>query len=262
MSYLRVRSCALTVGIHKLGEATSTPHAIPSSVGYISLLFGSTMDQILKAAQAYCDSETADLKKLLDAAKRREKEDKEDRRELKQLNEQLIEENQELKSRLRSMQEKHREWRNKYNAALSEKIALLRQHEVSLVRRIMYLFSHQSQPNPVFPIEVFAIVAGFAAGANDYAGVAAMCATSQLMHAELKPVLYETVVWNQYFQDRLALSLDQLDVPALRDIRYAPSRDVCCQLTCFFPLGSLSCGHPNTPGSSRAVQELCRTFEQ
>jgi hypothetical protein len=50
------------------------------------------MDQILKAAQTYCDSETADLKKLLDAAKRREKEDREDRRELKQLNEQLIEE--------------------------------------------------------------------------------------------------------------------------------------------------------------------------
>lgn len=94
------------------------------------------MDQILKAAQAYCDSETAELKKLLEAAKRREKEDKEDRRELKQLNEQLIEENEELKSRLRSMQEKHREWRNKYNAALSEKIALLRQHEVSLVHPI------------------------------------------------------------------------------------------------------------------------------
>jgi hypothetical protein len=261
MSYLRVRSCVLTVGIHKLGEATSTPHAIPSSVGYISLLFGSTMDQILKAAQAYCDSETADLKKLLDAAKRREKEDKEDRRELKQLNEQLIEENQELKSRLRSMQEKHREWRNKYNAALSEKIALLRQHEVSPVHPIMCLFSHQWQPNPVLPIEILTIIAGFAAGANDYAGVAAMCATSHLMHAELKPVLYETVVWNQYLQNRLDSSLSDSDAPPLRDIKYAPLRDVCRQLTCFLPLGSLSCGNPITPRSSHIVEEPCRTFE-
>lgn len=30
------------------------------------------------------------------------------------------------------------------------------------------------QPNPVFPVEVFVTIAGFAAGANDYEGVAAM----------------------------------------------------------------------------------------
>jgi hypothetical protein len=51
-----------------------------------------------------------------------------------------------------------------------------------------------------------------------------MCATSQLMHAELKPVLYETVIWNQYFRDRLHASIDQPVVPEFQYIRYVFSR--------------------------------------
>jgi hypothetical protein len=62
------------------------------------------------------------------------------------------------------------------------------------------------QPNPVFPVEVFVIIAGFAAGDNDYAGVAAMCGTSHLMNTEITPVLYETLFWN----DRLHTQLRNL----------------------------------------------------
>lgn len=60
-----------------------------------------------------------------------------------------------------------------------------------------------SQPTPVLPIEVIANIAGFVAGDNDYAGLAAMSLTSHTMQQELKPILYETVTWNPQFHERM-----------------------------------------------------------
>lgn len=76
-------------------------------------------------------------------------------------------------------------------------------------------------------MEVIANVASFVAGANDFAGLAAMSATSHLMRAELKSIFFETVIWNQSFQARLNGSLDELDAPEFRYIRYASNRKQC-----------------------------------
>jgi hypothetical protein len=183
-----------------------------------------SINQVIKAAQAFSDSKTAALKKSLDAERK-------DKEELKRLNQQLIGEVQQLQRQLKDAKDQHEEWRVKYSKALSEKIALLRPHEVSHACWAMYLFWYHLQPNPILPLEVLAIIAGFAAGANDYAGVAAMCATSQLMQAELKPVLYETVIWNSYFRERLHGSLNQLDAPEFRHIRYVCPRNMLQRLT-------------------------------
>jgi hypothetical protein len=78
----------------------------------------------------------------------------------------------------------------------------------------------------MFPVEVIANIASFAMGANDYAGVAAMCGTSHLMYAALKPILYETVIWNDYLHERLLKSLDALDTSEFRYTRYVLSDNV------------------------------------
>jgi hypothetical protein len=50
------------------------------------------------------------------------------------------------------------------------------------------------QASPSFPIEIFAEIACFVAGANEFGTLASLCATSKLMLQELKRVLYETVI--------------------------------------------------------------------
>lgn len=70
---------------------------------------------------------------------------------------------------------------------------------------------------------MLATVAGFVAGANDYAGLAAMSLTSHTMHQELKPIFYETVIWNPVFHDRLHRPQEEREKPGgseLRHIRY------------------------------------------
>lgn len=64
------------------------------------------------------------------------------------------------------------------------------------------------------------MIAGFVAGANDYAGVAAMCATSRLMNAEVTPVLYETLFWNDSLHTQLHKSLGKLNNRKFRYARY------------------------------------------
>jgi hypothetical protein len=82
--------------------------------------------------------------------------------------------------------------------------------------------SAPQQPAHILPLEIMANIACFMAGANDYAGVAAMCSTSHLMHAEIKPILYETVIWNDTFHVKLHRALEDLDVPEFRHVRYVP----------------------------------------
>lgn len=52
-------------------------------------------------------------------------------------------------------------------------------------------------------MEVLANVASFVAGANDYGTLAAFSSTSQLMQRELSSILHETVIWNDFLQERL-----------------------------------------------------------
>jgi hypothetical protein len=47
-----------------------------------------------------------------------------------------------------------------------------------------------------------------------------MCGTSHLMYAELKPILYETVLWNDSLHERLLKSLDDLATSEFRHTRY------------------------------------------
>jgi hypothetical protein len=84
----------------------------------------------------------------------------------------------------------------------------------------------------VFPVEVLVNIAGFAAGANDYAEVAAMCATSRLMNAEIKPVLFETLFWNDSKESQLQQLLDNPNESEskLRYVRYVLSENVLRQL--------------------------------
>jgi hypothetical protein len=92
------------------------------------------MDQVNKAAQAYCDAHTIALRKGLEEAEQREQAERKDKEELKSLNKQLIGEIHELKRQLKDAKDEHQEWRLQYSAALSEKIALLRPYEVSHTR--------------------------------------------------------------------------------------------------------------------------------
>jgi hypothetical protein len=69
---------------------------------------------------------------------------------------------------------------------------------------------------------VLGLIAGFAAGSNDYEGVSAMCATSRLMNVEVTPVLYETLFWNNSLHTQLQKSLGKLSNPKFRYARYVP----------------------------------------
>jgi hypothetical protein len=71
------------------------------------------------------------------------------------------------------------------------------------------------------------------AGANDFAGLAAMSATSHLMHTELNPILYETIVWNDDLHQRLHVSISGVAAPEFRYVRYVFSKP-------FFPEGNQS----------------------
>jgi phage shock protein A len=92
---------------------------------------GMSMNQVIKAAQAFSDSKTAALKKSLDAERK-------DKEELKRLNQQLIGKVHQLQRQLQDAKDQHEEWRVKYSKALSEKIALLRPYEVSLAHPAVY----------------------------------------------------------------------------------------------------------------------------
>jgi phage shock protein A len=90
-----------------------------------------SINQVIKAAQAFSDSKTAALKKSLDAERK-------DKEELKRLNQQLIGKVHQLQRQLQDAKDQHEEWRVKYSKALSEKIALLRPYEVSLAHPAVY----------------------------------------------------------------------------------------------------------------------------
>jgi hypothetical protein len=130
---------------------------------------------------------TAAMEKRLAQAEQREAEDRTEKKELWNLNEDLIARNRRIEEEALASNE---QWRRQYSTALAQKIDLLHQCAVSYEELqtysqsvCAYLLSCllSCQPNPIFPIEVFVNIAGFAAGANDYAAVSAMCATSHAL---------------------------------------------------------------------------------
>jgi predicted nuclease with TOPRIM domain len=114
-------------------ETRTQLRTLPTSLKSLLHRLGMSMNQVIKAAQAFSDSKTAALKKSLDAERK-------DKEELKRLNQQLIGEVQQLQRQLKDAKDQHEEWRVKYSKALSEKIALLRPHEVSPAHPAMHFF--------------------------------------------------------------------------------------------------------------------------
>jgi hypothetical protein len=61
-----------------------------------------------------------------------------------------------------------------------------------------------------------------------------MSGTSHLMYAALKPILYETVIWDDSLHERLLKSLDDPDASEFRHTRYVLSKRSCPRGLKFF----------------------------
>jgi hypothetical protein len=107
----------------------------------------------------------------------------------------LKRENEERKVQARWYEAEIDRWRERYMETLEEKVALAEQLTVSdCAKQEGDVLSLPLQGPAKLPLEIILIIAGFAAGNNDYGTLLSLHVMSKRIKQETTPVFYETVL--------------------------------------------------------------------